>query len=326
MCFNPKFALYNYELNDKGKLTKKLKFIAKLPEEYTKTVKPENYIVIPCGKCIACRIEKANQYASRCILEAERYKQKCFVTLSYRPKDLPENGTLVVKDIQDFMKRLRKKIYPQKIRYFACGEYGDKTLRAHYHLLIYNYYPRDAKFFKYNKSKQPLYISKELADTWGKGFIIFGDVTYESAGYVARYTQKKIYNKHDELMEKMGRHKEFLISSRRPGIGLFMFGKDKLKNTIITNNDVFDKIKRNFGVLIKQNGVVKLKNVPTAIRNKWREIDEMEYYTYSDKHLKEVKDNINKIIEKKGITEEQYTKEQKEITYERLSKLRRETF
>lgn len=321
MCFHPKYAWYKYTFDKtKSKLVKRIHF-KYLPEDTD-----NNMIIIPCGKCLACRIDRANNFATRCILESKLYKKKCFVTLSYRPKDLPKNGSLVVKDLQNFMKRLRKKIYPEKVRFFACGEYGDKTLRAHYHVLLYNYYPKDAKFFKFNKSKQPLYISKELAEIWGKGFIIFGDVTIESAGYVARYTQKKIYNKHDELMKKWGRHKEFLISSRRPGIGLFMFGKNKHGETCVTNKETFEKIKRNFGILIKQNDTIKLKNIPQAIRQKWREIDEFEYYEASDKHLKEVKDRIKEIIEKKGITEKQYTEEQNKITYERLKKLKRETF
>lgn len=311
MCFNPKYAWFKYTWNhEKHRLTKRLHF---RPD---KEDNENNMITIPCGKCLACKISKANDWATRCVLESRLYKKNCFVTLSYRPKDLPKNGTLVVRDLQLFFKRLRKKIYPNTFKYLACGEYGDKTLRAHYHCLLFNYYPKDAKFFKFNKVKQPLYISKELSDTWQKGFIIFGDLTIESASYVARYTQKKIYNKHDEIMKEMNRHKEFIVTSRRPGIGM----------NYIKNNKNFEKIKQNFGIFIKQNNVVKLKNIPQRFRQYWRDIDEFEYYEESDKHLKEIKKQIYETIEKKGITEKQYTQEQKLITYERLKKLKRETF
>lgn len=311
MCFNPKYAWFQYKWDyEKHKLTKRIHF------KYDIGDTEKNMIIIPCGKCLACKISKANDWATRCVLESREHKKNCFITLSYRPKDLPKNATLVVRDLQLFFKNLRKKIYPEKIRYFACGEYGDKTLRPHYHIGLFGYYPKDAKFFKFNKNKQPLYISDEIAKAWGKGFIILGELTIESAGYIARYTQKKIYNKHDKVIAELGRHKEFIVTSRKPGIAMNYIKKDKN----------FEKIKQNFGIFIKQNDEVKLKNIPQRFRQYWRDIDEFEYYEESDKHLAKVKEDINKIIEKKGITEKQYTQEQKNITLERLKKLKRETF
>lgn len=314
MCFNPKYAFFHYHYDkDKQKLVKTINFSHCNPNDGE-----HNQIIIPCGKCLACRINKANEWATRCILESREHKKNCFITLSYNPENLPKNATLVVRDLQLFFKSLRKELAKDniRIRYFACGEYGDKTLRPHYHIGLFGYYPKDAKFFKFNKCKQPLYISKQIAKIWGKGFIILGDLTTASAGYIARYTQKKIYNKHDELIKQLGRHKEFIVTSRRPGIAMNYIKKDKN----------FQKIKDNFGILIKENDTVKLKNIPQRFRQYWRDIDEFEYYEAADKHLKEVKEQINKTIKEKGISEKQFTEEQKKLTYERLKKLKRESF
>lgn len=341
MCFNPKPAFIsdiytnkipyvNHKSKDGksreilpnpnyNKLKRKIKFLnASEYEAYKKNPSyysnQKEFIMIPCGKCLQCRISHANDWAVRCILESREYKNNCFVTLSYNPKNLPANATLVVKDLQDFMKRLRKD--NKGLRYFACGEYGDKTLRPHYHIGFFNYKPTDLKFFKYNKCKDKLYLSKYLADKWGKGFIIVGDLTLASAGYIARYTQKKIYNNHDKIISELGRHKEFIVSSRRPGIGMNYF----------KNKKHFEEIKNNFGILIKENDKVQMKNIPRTFRNYWKEIDALDYFTSAEKSRQENKKIWKEKLDKIGINEIEYVKRQKELNYDRLKKLKRETF
>lgn len=322
MCFNPKPALISQpkfgcdknHIYPNTKITRKLRFLSYLDVEKYKN--KDNFIWIPCGKCLACRISHANDWATRCILESREYKNNSFITLSYNPKNLPKNGTLQKRDVQLFLKRLRKKYPDKKIRYFLCGEYGDKTLRAHYHIGFFNYKPTDLKFRKYNKCKQPLYTSKEIADLWGKGFIIVGELTTASAGYIARYTQKKIYNKHDEIIKMLGRQKEFILTSRRPGIGM----------NYIKNEENFKKIKNTFGILIKENETVKIKNIPQIYRNYWKNIDTLDYYNRTEENKREMKKIWKEKLEKLGLTEEEYTKRQNEITLDRLKKLKRESF
>lgn len=322
MCFNPKPALISQPkfVCDKKhtypntKISRKLRFISYLDLEKYKN--HENLIYIPCGKCLACRISHANDWATRCILESREYKNNCFVTLSYNPENLPKNGTLVKRDVQLFLKRLRKKYPDKKIRYFLCGEYGDKTLRAHYHIGFFNYRPNDLKYHKYNKAKQNLYLSEEIAKLWGKGFIIVGDLTTASAGYIARYTQKKIYKKHDEIIKLLGREKEFILTSRRPGIGM----------NYIKNEENFKKIKETFGILIKENETVKVKNIPQRYREFWKETDALEYYNRAEENKREIKKIWNKRLEELGITAEEYTRRQNDITLDRLRKLKRESF
>lgn len=322
MCFNPKPALISHpkfgcdakHIYPETKITRKLRFISYLDIDQNKN--KDNFLWIPCGKCLACRISHANDWATRCILESKQYKNNCFITLSYNPENLPKNGTLVKRDVQLFLKRLRKAHPNTTIRYFLCGEYGDKTLRAHYHIGLFNYKPSDLKFRKFNKCNQPLYTSKNIAKIWGKGFIIVGELNTASAGYIARYTQKKIYNKHDEIIKMLGREKEFILTSRRPGIGL----------NVIKNKDEFKKIKDNFGIFIKQNDIVKLKNIPREIREKWKEIDALEYYNAAENNRQRMKQVWKRKLEETKMTELEYTQKLNALTYERLRKLKREAF
>jgi len=103
-------------------------------------------VVVPCGQCIGCRLEKSRQWAIRCVHESKCHDDNIFVTLTYNNENLPKDGSLCLADLQKFMKRLRKK-YGAGIRYFACGEYGEKLKRPHYHVCIFglNFPMRDKK-------------------------------------------------------------------------------------------------------------------------------------------------------------------------------------
>lgn len=320
MCFNPKTALLS---NVKQVATKKHQWpnttlgrkIRFLPEyEVFKYKNDKNFVQIPCGKCLACRVSHANDWATRCVLESKLYKNNSFITLTYNDENLPKNQSVNVRDLQLFFKKLRKKLGETKIRYFACGEYGSKTLRPHYHIGLYNYKPADEKIFKFNKKRDIVYTSKEIEKIWGKGFATVGELTLESAAYIARYTQKKIYEKHDEILEKLGRKKEFILTSRRPGIGLH----------VIADIDEFEKIKRNFGIFIKQKNKVVLKNIPRVIREKWKEIDALEYYNAAEKNRIEKQKEWEEKLKKTSMTEEEYTEMQNKKIFESLKKLKRE--
>ncbi len=133
-----------------------------------------------------------------------------------------------------FLKRLRKK-YKNAIRYFQCGEYGEKNLRPHYHIILFGHDFEDKKFWQLSNGV-PLYRSKALEGLWTLGFSTVGDVTYESAAYVARYITKKITGdlaeKHYESINKetglVSQLKpECVTMSRRPGIGREFYNKNK---------------------------------------------------------------------------------------------------
>lgn len=331
MCFSPKPALISQTISPGTKekpfphLTNSLKFLNYY--EIDKYRKNKNFIWIPCQKCLACRVSKSNDWATRCFLEAKQWKNNCFVTLSYNNEHLPYYGSLNHRDIQLFFKKLRKhhkgiepimtkKGIEYPIKYFMCGEYGDKTLRAHYHCAIFNWVPNDLVVKKLNKIQQPLFTSETLSKLWGNGFIIVGQLTMESAAYIARYTQKKIYNKHDKIIKDMGRHQEYVTASRRPGIGL----------NIVKNTEEFNKIKSNFGILLQQNGKVVLKNIPQAIRKKWRDIDNLEYLEIAELKRQQHQEEENKKLEKISQHEIERLETAEKMRQQSLLKLRRESF
>lgn len=172
-------------------------------------------VEVPCGKCIGCRLERSRQWAIRCVNEASLHSENCFITLTYDNEHLPEDQSLSKKHIQRFWRNLRKKGF--KFRYFSCGEYGESLKRPHYHACIFGMKPKDLVLWNIRDGVK-LFNSKALSDSWGKGFVTVGEVTFESAAYVARYVMKKITGEQAEEHYK-GRQKEFILMSRKPGIG-----------------------------------------------------------------------------------------------------------
>nr|QJB19241.1 MAG: replication initiator protein [Microvirus sp.] len=189
-----------------------------------------------CGQCTYCRVEKSRKWAVRCMHEASLYDANSFITLTYAPEHLPPHNSLNHRDFQLFMKRLRKQLAPRTIRYFMCGEYGEKYSRAHYHACIFNYDFPDKKLVKQEGENQ-YYDSPELTDLWEKGKTQVGNLTFKSAAYVARYITKKItgpdawqaYQNIDlstgEILAE--RTPEYAQPSRGPGIGKGFYLKHK---------------------------------------------------------------------------------------------------
>lgn len=177
-------------------------------------------INLPCGQCIGCRLERSRQWAVRCMHEASLYDSNSFVTLTYDDSHLPVGGTLVKSDFQNFMKRLRKHVYPERIRYFHCGEYGDSLGRPHYHALIFNYAPSDKKYFS-GKDESKVFTSASLQSIWSNGFVVVGDVTFESAAYCARYSLKKVNGKGSKEFygERLPEYATMSRGSKRIGTG-----------------------------------------------------------------------------------------------------------
>ena len=126
----------------------------------------------------------------RCHHEASLYQDNCFITLTYSDEHLPSDKSLHVDHFQKFMKRLRKR-FGEGVRYYHCGEYGEKYMRPHYHACLFNFDFPDKKIWKENNGNR-LYISESLSELWPFGFVTIGDVTFESAAYVARYIMKKV--------------------------------------------------------------------------------------------------------------------------------------
>lgn len=166
--------------------------------------------------------------------EASLHDDNCFITLTYDQEHLPENWSLRKEDYQKFMKRLRKRFSETRIRYYQCGEYGERGGRPHYHALLFGWKPPDLVQLR-TEGDHILYGSAILTEVWGLGMTVVGEVTFESASYVAQYCMKKKTGKgakeYQVLEADTGEVFEveppYATMSRRPGIGAEWFDRYK---------------------------------------------------------------------------------------------------
>jgi hypothetical protein len=176
---------------------------------------------LPCGQCVGCRLERSRQWAVRCMHEASLHVDNSFITLTYDDAHLPESGSLQYRDFQLFMKLLRKRV-DVPVRFYMCGEYGEKFGRPHYHSILFGYGFRDRSYYRTLPSGSKIYQSKFLESLWPKGFSSLGDVTFDSAAYVARYCitdRGREYICDSDSGELLERPREFTRMSLKPGIG-----------------------------------------------------------------------------------------------------------
>lgn len=192
---------------------------------------------VPCGKCIECAIQKSNEWAYRVALENRLHLQSCMITLTYNEDNLA-TPSLERRDVQLFLKRLREKIEPVKIRYFGCGEYGSLKGRKHWHIIIFGYDFDDKYYFCTDNKGTRLYRSPTLEKLWTFGFSSIGQVTFDTAKYCAIYMQKKNFED--------GRKNPFVFMSLRPGIGADSVTTDWLLTDKIYVQGKYIKIPRYF--------------------------------------------------------------------------------
>lgn len=145
-------------------------------------------VTVPCGKCVACRVNNAAAWATRAYHESQYVHDSCFVTLTYDPDHCPKDYCINKRDVQLFLKRLRKDYNVRA--YFACGEYGTRFGRPHYHILLLGFCPPDLQWHSKSYSGMDIYTSKYLESKWQMGFCPVGTCTCASAAYVARYAKK----------------------------------------------------------------------------------------------------------------------------------------
>lgn len=178
---------------------------------------------VPCRVCIECRLNYTKEWAVRIVNEASLYNNNCFLTLTYNDVNLPTDNNVHKRDLQLFVKRLRKHLPTTKIRYFGCGEYGGKFGRPHYHIIIFNWYPSDSYFDKScDKMRSPT-----LEKLWPFGFTSVGDVNFNSARYVASYIVKQHRGKQKSYYKDNGINPEFVIMSN--GLGKVFCLKNELQ-------------------------------------------------------------------------------------------------
>jgi hypothetical protein len=185
---------------------------------------------VSCGRCIGCRLRRANDWAVRCYHESMDYAANSFITLTYNDDHLPQAGTLVPDHHKDFMKRFRRKLeynHDKKIRFYMCGEYGDEKSRPHYHYLIFGWnFAKDRYEWKKINGVQ-YYRSDLLEECWQCGNSLVGELSMGACAYVAKYILKKQTGRDSEIhyMSTMPGYEgtiiepEFTRMSLKPGIG-----------------------------------------------------------------------------------------------------------
>lgn len=207
-----------------------------LPDTFPLSYRLARFVYVPCGKCEACQMKKRQQWSFRLRNEMETSNSAYFITLTYDDDSLTYNfqnidgkvvpvPIVVKKDVQLFLKRLRKHLdsYNEakridnpnfenvRLRYFLVSEYGPNTLRPHYHMLLFNF-PNDLT----NK------IDEFIDKSWGNGFISISPVTDARIMYLCSYCLDN-----STLPKYLAPN--FMLCSRKPGIGSSFFDKD---NTI----------------------------------------------------------------------------------------------
>lgn len=191
-----------------------------------------DHILIPCGHCIGCRLDYSRSWADRMMLELETAGSGVFVTLTYDNEhikwsqfdefDNPLYGTLDKRDCQLFMKRLRKHFRNKRIRFYLGGEYGENTLRPHYHAIIFGLSLDDFSDLVphgCNELGDNYFVSNTLTDIWSNGFSLISDVSWKTCAYVARYVTKKLSGPYSIDYAFRNVIPEFALMSRKPGLG-----------------------------------------------------------------------------------------------------------
>jgi len=169
-------------------------------------------INVPCGKCINCLKRRASDWSFRLEQEVKVSSSACFLTLTYENPPKTDLGyhTLKKRDFQTFLKRLRKLVPVKmennrnvnKLKYYACGEYGTRTQRPHYHAVLFNL---------------PHWLianPQQISDTWKNGHIHIVNNNLKTINYVVGYMQKQGMVK---LNEQDNRAPEFSLMSKGMG-------------------------------------------------------------------------------------------------------------
>lgn len=183
--------------------------------------------VVGCGSCIGCRADQARDWMIRIMHERALHVSAWFLTLTYSDKELPEHGSLRSTDLQRFFKALRRRIKAHEVlRYFACGEYGGQTKRAHYHAVLLG--PDFLDRVLVSPPGAPaVWRSEAIASAWPVGIHELGSLTTGGAAYVAGYVTKKLKAREmddnafftDPWTGEVLREKPFSRMSLRPAIG-----------------------------------------------------------------------------------------------------------
>lgn len=208
-------------------------------EDYEYAMSQNRVLQLPCGQCVGCRLDYSRSWADRCMCEASYHDSSYFITFTYDDEHLPRTfisdlstgecispvATLSSRDFTNFLKRLRYYFSDDHIRYFACGEYGDNSLRPHYHGIFFGLHLDDLVYYKNSDKSFPYFTSKKLERAWSDvngnrlGLCVVANVSWDTCAYTARYLLKKQRGEAAKIYQSLNIEPPFSRASRRPGIG-----------------------------------------------------------------------------------------------------------
>lgn len=255
--------------------------------------------VVPCGKCEICQKNKSAEWATRLQHESYYWEHKQFITLTYKTTQLDLNNgnyELNHKHFQNFMKRLRKEL-KVKIRFFMCGEYGKKTLRPHFHAILFGYRTSFDNMYPFDGQYRDLFLEK----IWGFGTVVVGKVTTETIYYTVGYMVKNIGSDTEELM---GLKKPYCRQSKGLGEQYAYDNIEKIRILALTTNGKTTPVPRYY--------LKKIKD-----KMPWFSVDKLKVMP---QHTEKLLAYIKKIIGKKGI--EFLTPEERTILLRKVKQIR----
>lgn len=245
-CFNPSFIQRSIQLSNGVVTTRFLGSVKNviecndvLREKYDgtrsldrveRTVqngRVHEFIQIPCGKCIGCRIDYSRSWADRMTYHyIYKPDYAWFITLTYDDSNIElldhsvnyDLYALNFEHMTEFIKKLRNKFRDCEIDYFYSGEYGDQFFRPHFHLICYGLPLDDLEFWKLDNEGCPIYTSDIIDKAWHKGFCSISSFAWRNAAYTASYVEKKRDGRMKCEYTAVGLTPEACRMSRRPGI------------------------------------------------------------------------------------------------------------
>ena len=290
---------------------------------------------VGCGQCIECKLNYSRQWATRCMIEKQKYKpEECFfLTITYDDEHIhfsetynKETGeiitgaTLFKEDMREFWDKVRHYYgyketkdhgKTKKMKYINAGEYGPATQRPHYHAIVFGLPLNISQFKKVgmNNLNQPYWKSEELEKLWGKGNITIGELTWESVAYVARYTLKKALGKDKQYDLAQGRIPEYISMSKGIGKDFFM---ENYKSIYETDS-----------VPVKNKKSGECVKPPRAYDRILKEIDPKLYEKVTEKRKQTAETAETLKLNNTSLTPEQYRQQSEAISKQGFKDIRR---
>lgn len=240
---------------------------------------------VPCGKCVQCLKRRQNSWAFRLQEQSKISTSACFLTLTYEetPKSFNGHSTLLKSDLQKFIKKLRKKTL-NNIKYYACGEYGTKSKRPHYHAIMFNLPSR-------------MYENNTILETWNKGHVVIAPCNTSTIMYVTKYLQKGSFQAEADHDDRIP---EFSLMSKKLGANyltpqMVKHHKEQLKNYVTLSGGIKTSMPRYYQDKIFNKSEKKILN---EIATQQRETDFQKMFDDSFVNELEYKKDQIRIQEK----------------------------